>query len=159
LPVVREILAFAVGGRHDQWQAFVGEPLAAALPSDTAGNDLELVRPDDRKVSLSVSATSRDRSWRYDDTDVAGIYTVQRGGADVARFAVNVNTRESELARVDPAKLPPEITVRGDWRSAEKAVASGVVPERFWNRSLLWAAAVLALMELCLAWLFGRGAA
>jgi hypothetical protein len=159
LPVVREILAFAVGGGHNQWQAFVGEPLAAALPSDTAGNDLELVRPDDRKVSLRVSATSRDRSWRYDDTDVAGIYTVQRGGADVARFAVNVDTRESDLGRVDPAKLPPEITVRGDWRSAEKVVASGVVPERFWNRSLLWAAAVLALMELCLAWLFGRGAA
>jgi hypothetical protein len=159
LPVVREILAFAVGGWHDRWQLLVGEPFVATLPSDAGGNDFELTRPDGRKVLLSASTASSDQSWRYQDTDVAGIYSVQHGGTPVARFAVNVDTRESDLARVDPQKLPPEIAVRPDWKNANQVVAGGSVPERFWNRSLLWAAAVLALMELCLAWLFGRGVA
>jgi hypothetical protein len=159
LPIVREILAFAVGGRHEQWQALVGEPLMATLTSDAAGNDLELTRPDARKVSLRAAATSPDQAWRYEDTDVTGIYSLRQGGAGVARFAVNVDTRESDLARVDPQKLPSELAVRSDWQSVDKVVASGVVPARFWNRSLLWAAAALALLELCLAWLFGRGAA
>jgi hypothetical protein len=158
LPVVREILAFAVGGRHDQWQALVGAPLVATLPRNASADDLELTRPDDRKVSLRAT-TSPDQSWRYDGTDISGIYTLKQRDSDVARFAVNVDTRESDLSRVDPQKLPPEVAVRADWKNANGVVASGVLPERLWNRSLLWAAAALALVELCLAWQFGRGAA
>src|SRR5262249_41097435 len=142
-----------------QWQALVGEPLVAAFPSDAAGNDIELTRPDGRKVSLAASATPSDRSLRYQDADVAGIYSMLRGGTEVARFAVNVDTRESDLARVDPVKLPSQIAIRTDWKNSDQVAASGASPEQFWNRSLLWAAATLALLELCLAWLFGRGTA
>jgi hypothetical protein len=158
LPVVREILSFAVGGQHDQWQALVGEPLAGTLPTTGASRELELTRPNGRKVSLRAG-TSADEAWRYEDTGVAGIYSIGSGGTDVARFAVNVNTQESDLAKVDPRQLPAEIAVRTDWRNSDAVVASGVLPGKIWNRSLLWAAAALALLELCLAWLFGRGTA
>jgi hypothetical protein len=159
LPVVREILAFAVGGRHEARQAIVGSPIALLLATNWTGGNLELTRPDGRKVALTASSASPDRSWRYEDTDLAGIYSLRQGEKDVARFAVNVDTRESDLAQVDPRQLPAEIGVRSDWRSSEGIVASGVLPESAWNRSLLWLAAALVLMELCLAWLFGRGTA
>jgi hypothetical protein len=159
LPVVREILTFAAGGRHDEWQATVGAPIVAMPATEGAGDDLELTRPDGRKVSLRGSTTSADHAWRYDDTDIAGIYSARRGDEGASRFAVNVDTRESDLASVDPRQLPLEIAVRSDWRSTENVVAGGVLPESMWNRSLLWLAAALVLVELCLAWLFGRGTA
>ncbi|HEY4232866.1 MAG TPA: BatA domain-containing protein [Lacipirellulaceae bacterium] len=159
LPVVREIFAFAVGGQHEQWQAMIGGPLTATLPFDRGSGDFELTRPDGRKTSLPVAVSSRDQPWHYDETDVTGIYSLGRGGALVSQFAVNVDTHESDLAQIDPHQLPAEIKVRSDWRSANGVVASGVLSEATWNRPLLWAAAALVLMELCLAWLFGRGAA
>jgi Aerotolerance regulator N-terminal/von Willebrand factor type A domain len=159
LPVVREILAFAVGGRYEEFQGFVGQPLVATSPTEVSAGDLELTRPDGRKVSPRASTASPEQPPRYEDTDIAGIYSVRRAGKDMARFAVNVDTRESDLARIDPQQIPPEIAIRTDLHSADGPAGSGVLLEAMWNRSLLWAAASLALVELCLAWLFGRGAA
>lgn len=159
LPMVRETLTFAASGRHEERQAIVGTPLVLSIATIGSRDELGLMRPDGRKVTLTASSASPDLSRRYEDTDIAGIYSARQGEKDVARFAVNVDTRESDLASIDPRQLPPEIAVRSDWRSIENVVADSVLSESMWNRSLLWLAAVLVLVELCLAWLFGRGTA
>jgi hypothetical protein len=158
LPVVREILAFAVGGQGQELQTLVGKPIVTTLPTADSVSGLEMTRPDGRKVSLRSTTDSADQAVRYEDSDIAGIYSLRRADKDVVKFVVNVDTRESDLARVDLQHLPAEILVRTNLQQAG-AVASGVLPESPWNRSLLWGAGALALLELCLAWLFGRGTA
>jgi hypothetical protein len=159
LPVVREMLAFATGGERHQWQALVGAPLAAEVPGEANSGPLELTRPDGHQVSLVPASTSAAAPWQYADTDVAGIYTLRRGKDDFARFAVNVDTRESDLAPIDPHQLPAEISVHPTWRGSQSAASATLSAVALWNRPLLWIAATLALAELCLAWLFGRGTA
>jgi hypothetical protein len=159
LPVVREILAFATGGERGQWQTHVGAPLAAVIPDAANNGELKLTRPDGRRVALTPASTSADALWRYADTDLAGIYAVRRGNDDIARYAVNVDTRESDLAPIDPHQLPAGISVRANWQGSEPGDGATLSAVALWNRPLLWIAAALALAEPCLAWLFGRGTA
>ena len=143
LPVVRDASRLAVGGQHDQWQALVGEPLVGTLPMTSGSRELELTR--------SGRSQSFAAGGNFARADVAirrhgrrgNLFGSKAGGTDVARFAVNVNTQESDLAKVDPHQLPAEIAVRTDWRNSDTVVASGVLPGKIWNRSLLWGAAVL----------------
>ncbi|MEX2185888.1 MAG: BatA domain-containing protein [Pirellulales bacterium] len=141
LPIVREMLNYAVGGRQGTWQTTVG----ASLPLPAGRGPWEITRPDGRTTSVSS------------DTDISGIYTMRRAGSeDVTRYAVNIDTRESDLAQADASKLPPQlnlgttIDVLTDNRTAASAA---------WQSPLLWTALALLLAEMCLAWLFGRGVA
>ncbi len=141
LPIVREMLNYAAGGRDSVWQTTVGTP----LPIPTATNSLEITRPDGRTTSVAG------------DTDVSGIYAVRRNGVDgVTHFAVNVDTRESDLAQADVGKLPPQLVVS---KTTDVATGSGGAASAAWQSPLLWSALALLLVEMCLAWLFGRGVA
>jgi hypothetical protein len=149
LPVIREILAYAAAGQQGAWQTTVGSPLVLPTSLDAGNGALEVTRPDGRKTSALA------------DTDLSGIYTVRRPGSDfVAQFAVNVDTRESDLAQVEPGELPSELLVRAQAHSTASggAGAEGLAPRAAWQRSLLWTALGLLFVELCLAWTFGRGA-
>jgi hypothetical protein len=91
----------------------------------------------------------------------SGIYTVtlempKTGGeADSATtaIAVNVDPRESDLATIDAATLRP--LTGGGHRVDSQAAAIGGRLEL--TRYLLCGAALLLLVELTAAWLFGRG--
>jgi hypothetical protein len=151
LPIVREILAYAAGGQQGAWQTTVGSSLTLPPSLEHGAGPLEITRPDGRTTSVLT------------DNDVSGIYTVRRAGFDdVSHFAVNVDTRESDLAQADTSDLPSELIIRGDARSLDRSgngVNDGFVPRAAWQRSLLWTALGLLLVELCLAWTFGRGTA
>lgn len=141
LPIVRETLNYAAGGRQSAWQTAIGTP----LPLSASRSPAEIIRPDERTTSFAS------------DTDVSGIYTVRRAGSEEAtRYAVNVDTRESELAQADPSKLPPQLILgtTTDDLTDNRTAASAV-----WQSPLLWTALALLLLEMCLAWLFGRGVA
>ena len=113
LPLVRELLAYASGGQQTQWQQLVGAPLSGSIgesASPPAGSDeLQMVRPDGRAASVSLRSTPAGPEWSYTDTDVSGIYTL-RGlpQGRTQQFAVNVDTAEGDLAKIDPQQLPPD---------------------------------------------------
>ena len=70
-----------------------------------------------------MRSTPTGSEWSYTDTDVSGIYTL-RGlpQGRTQQFAVNVDTAEGDLAKIDPQQLPPEIkgaqhlAGRSEWR-------------------------------------------
>jgi hypothetical protein len=167
LPVVREILAFAVGGNQVESQSTVGTPLSAPLAPDSTVEQLEITRPDGRTATVSATTSPTGRRWSYADTDLSGIYSVRNpSSSDTKNFAVNVDTRESDLVQADLQKLPPALAVvRGSPDPAPVGAAVGrpyhitgsIVPRAAWHRPLLWTAFSLVFVELCLAWLFGRG--
>jgi hypothetical protein len=166
LPIVRELLAYASGGRQDQLQQPVGATLSATLSAPSASADsanFQIARPDGRVDRLSVRSTPEGWQWSYDKTDTSGIYALRGAPTDVAQqFAINVDTSEGDLTKADAAALPPELLVRDTWQTAARGLAqsaAGLSPRSAWNLPLLWTALALLFVESFLAWQFGRGAA
>lgn len=163
LPVVREILDYAVGGHADEWRSLVGAPLVGAASPTFGRGEVEIERPDGRTATIQIAGSADGSSWRYSDTDVSGIYTARSetsAGAElVQRFAVNVDTQESDLTQVDAANLPAELHVQQDLAGTSGDAGRGALSRAPWHRSLLWTALGLLFVELCLAWQFGRGTA
>jgi hypothetical protein len=109
LPLVREMMAYAVGGERSGRQQAVG----TALGGSRATSILRVTRPDGRTDFLQVSDAMAGGEWNYADTDVSGIYSVRGDAAGEPRaFAVNVDTAESDLARIELGDLPEGLLVR-----------------------------------------------
>ena len=60
-------------------------------------------RPDGRTAPVSMQSTPAGPEWSYTDTNVSGIYTLRGLPQNQSQqFAVNVDTTESDLGKVDP---------------------------------------------------------
>jgi hypothetical protein len=164
LPIIRELLAFAAGGRHNQFEQPVGTRLGGTLPatppSERNPNALQIVRPDGRTDPVSLHSSAAVWEWSYDATEISGIYSL-RGlpPGELQQFAVNVDTRESDLAKAEPQQLPPQLTVRDAWLQRASDGVRTHLSSASWDRSLLWIALALLFVESFMAWQFGRGAA
>jgi hypothetical protein len=158
LPIVRELLAYAVSGTQQDWQQPVGTRIATGgVPVETA---LNILRPDRRTAPVALHTVDGQQQWFYPDTELAGIYSLA-GQSSVAsqQFARNVDIRESDLTRIDPQQLPREFIVRSTSPTAADGVSRTLVTHAAWSGRLLWLAFALLFVESFLAWRFGRGAA
>ena len=88
-------------------------------------------------------------------TTTSGLYEAH-AGQTVQRFAVNVNPRESDLARFDPELLPSQIH-REPLGVNEPATIAATRDSSSYFRYVLFAVLGLLLLEPVLAWQFGRG--
>jgi hypothetical protein len=161
LPLIRELLSYACGGQQTQWQQLVGMPLSGSIggaESHSGSSELKMVRPDERTVSVSTRSTPAGSEWGYSDTDVSGIYTL-RGlpQGRTQQFAVNVDTAEGDLAKIDPKQLPPAIKVQSSWQGESTGNPAQAMAESEWTTGILWAVLALLFAESFIAWQFGRG--
>jgi hypothetical protein len=164
LPLVRELLNYASGGQQTRWQQLVGTPLGgstgdtASASASAASSELRMVRPDGRAASVSMRSTPTGSEWSYPDTDVSGIYTLR--GLPQGRsqqFAVNVDTAEGDLAKIDPQQLPPDMKVRSTWQGEASGGSIEATAQSTWNTNILWGVLALLFAESFMAWQFGRG--
>ncbi len=163
LPLIREVLAFATGGQHKQWQQLVGSPLrgtiSGPLPLGSNEAELQISRPDGRTVAVSLQSSPAGWEWSYLDTDVSGVYSLRRlAQGQIQQFAVNPDTVESDLTQVDPTQLPQVLTVRGTWHDGANVRTATAMTQSAWSQSILWVVVALLFAELFMAWQFGRGA-
>jgi hypothetical protein len=163
LPLVRELLAYASGGQQSQWQQLVGTPLSGSISdsavSSAASGGLQMVRPDGRTASVVVRSTPTGSEWNYLDTDASGVYTLRGLPQDrTQQFAVNVDTTEGDLAKIDPQQLPPAIKVRSTWQGETRDGSGEATAQSSWNTNILWGVLALLFAESFMAWQFGRGA-
>jgi hypothetical protein len=164
LPIVQEVLAYAAGGEHQRGQQLVGTPIAyrsgggIAERQPARNGTFKLERPDGKIVSMQ--RVDAGVNWSYGNTDLSGIYTLRGLPDNDARyFAINLDTAESDLRKVDPQQLPPEMRINESENNTRDAEGSADVSRAGWSDSLLWAALALIFVESFLAWQFGRGAA
>jgi hypothetical protein len=149
VPLVRELFSYlSADRRSERLNRVVGEPLAP--PFDATG---EAPGGIDWKNPAGVVTTAPP------ETNRRGVYTVQRekpggDGSETTAIAVNVDTSESDLAAVDAGDLQQIGAVEGAASTASSPSYAGAVPLQGY---LLAAAAALVLVELTIAWLFGRG--
>jgi hypothetical protein len=163
LPIVRELLAYASSGQHVRWQQLVGMPIGGVISDSSSsragGPELKIMRPDGREAPVSLKSLPTGWEWSYSDTDVSGIYSLRGLPHDsTQQFAVNVDTSESDLTKIDPHSLPREFHVRSAWQGEASGVTIAAMSQAAWNRPILWAVLGLLFVESFMAWQFGRGA-
>jgi hypothetical protein len=103
-----------------------------------------------------------DSHWTFTDTFQSGVYRAVYGPPveKEQRFAVNVNTVESDLTRVDPDLLPSELQVKTQITAdTSPATMLGSRDEGRLFRIALITLMILLLSETFLAWYFGSSSA
>jgi hypothetical protein len=163
--LIQEILPLAVSRRDEGRSLLVGQPISAAAPRAMSSSSLFVAGPNGDADSRPAAGNAGERvpmtvdgpnaRWTYGDTRISGIYEARYGDAadaPVERYAVNVDTRESNLERFDPELLPSQF--RGEVRAASAVPQLPAVrpPELF--RPALIGVLGLLLLETLLAWLF-----
>jgi hypothetical protein len=90
---------------------------------------------------------------------LCGIYKARPAGLErpAHAFAVNLDTTESDLARMDTAELPRRVAVRSTWEAMQPRDLGEIVGRERIHRWLLTAAAGFMLVETLLAWRFSKG--
>ncbi|HEX5103532.1 MAG TPA: hypothetical protein VFV87_06955, partial [Pirellulaceae bacterium] len=154
-PLVHEMLQFAVAGQSEGRNLAVGDELTGIIAAGGLDQPVTLSGPDGLSERLPVVADGLGARWTFGGTATSGLYEAQ-ADQTVQRFAVNVNPRESDLARFDPELLPSQIH-REPLGVNEPATITAARDSSSYFRYVLFAVLGLLLLEPVLAWQFGRG--
>jgi hypothetical protein len=176
LPLIQEILQFAVAPRLTGQSVSVGDAIELYLPGSAGGLDAVVHTPDGRKETVRTQPLDDGSVVRFTDTDVSGVYKVVIGqNPREYLFTVNVpeagdglQSSESDLTPVSKEELQrayPEWEVQvvtdlgqvvhasragGDVVEVQRAQGPGVA------RWLLLMLFGLLVGEVILAWQFGH---
>jgi hypothetical protein len=132
----------------------VGMPVEIAMGGAALDAPLTAVHPSGEVEAIKPGITNRGVSVLLTDTQAPGVYRIQSGGRVLRSVAVNVDTRESDLARMDEEEIRRRMP-----RTAFGTPDAGAFLEetRFTSqqgfeiwRFLVWLVLLLMLLE---AWL------
>jgi hypothetical protein len=153
------MLTLAVRRRTDSRNLLVGEPIDASIHSAVANVPLTVKSPYGETQRVQVRILDDSSQWVYGGTMWSGIYSAVYGPPvdKTERFAVNVNTRESNLERFDAELLPSQFNQ--DFREEETVAAVPVTKPTQYFRYFLVLVLLLLLLETYLAWHFGNASA
>jgi len=151
-PLVHETLHESLAGHSEVRNLVVGEELTSTPAATATEQVLSITGPEGLDQRLHLDFTDDEARWRF-AANISGVYEIH-GQEPVQRFAVNVNPRESDLARLDPKLLPSQFS-RGplDQVDEEAMLPAGNAAAYF--RWLLGVVLALLVAEPCLAWHFG----
>lgn len=164
LPIVQELLAAAVGGQLGERNVAVGESLGAPLEGVAAAPQIEIETPDGRKEPARVSEEGDDPRWLHADTPRSGAYVARHAGPPPREelFAVNVDTAESDLTKLELDELRGEIwpdvnfSYSTVWRNQNNRPEGEIGRRGQWHKWFLYPVLGLLLLEPLLAWWFGH---
>ncbi len=158
VPIVQELLALAVRGQSSGHNSQVGQEIGERMPTTAARLPITLHTPDGPQ-ELRPAVDAEGTRWSYGETFRSGIYRAELG-PPIEReesFAVNVDTSESNLAKIDRMELPAGFTTEA--RTNLDVVGEIVNRHSGLHKSLLYGVLGLLLLETFLAWRFGHAKA
>ncbi|HLJ09690.1 MAG TPA: BatA domain-containing protein [Planctomycetaceae bacterium] len=165
LPLVHEIVQFAVSGRWADRQSLVGEPLTEIFPAAAVDFDIAVGRPDGQTHAARIAHADSVSQFIYENTSESGVYEVSFAHP-VARselFAVNVDPRESNLAKYVQDEIAEdlltgaEFTYLTSWPGEESEPAEHPAERGGLTRWLVYVLLYLVFAEQVLAWDFRKG--
>jgi hypothetical protein len=166
LPLVHEIVQFAVSGRWGERQRLVGEPLTEIIPATAVEMDVAVGRPDGETQSARAVPQGAFNQVVYENTNESGVYEMNFAHplARSELFAVNVDPRESNLAKYVHEELAEDLlpgvafTYLTAWPDEETAPPeTAAAHQGGLTRWLLYAVLYLMFTEQMLAWDFQKG--
>jgi hypothetical protein len=110
VPLVQEMVSYGVLARVEQRNLMAGMPLKTSTTA-TAPGPVRVRTPDGETYPARVSGSGDQATISYADTSQSGIYTLrpEPPGEPRDTFAVNVDTRESDLEQVSLEELRNEV--------------------------------------------------
>jgi len=141
----------------------VGQAIGGTLAAEAAELPLSITRPDGRREDVRPRSEEGASAWRYSSTDTSGIYAVEIG-PPISRsdaYAANVDTVESDLARISPEELHeqvwPEVPFvhQTTWQDLDDEPVGRIRRPSGLPKTLLYAVLSLLFVETFLAWRFG----
>jgi len=111
-PLVQESLSLAVASQFDRRNRELGDVFEGVIEGDLGANLIEVILPDDQTSRIEAVARDDRLFWAFDGTDQIGIYrseSLAAGAQTQVEFAVNADTRESDLSRVAMENVPPAL--------------------------------------------------
>jgi len=178
-----------VGGQFERRNVLVGETITTRLAPAVAMEKIEVRLPTGQTLQLPLKLSDDHVSWSFSETPQSGVYRVSleqervggregeegplssvlssgtdRGMEAAAEdgtwlFAVNVDTRESDLDKLNPEDLPEGWNLSGKWQSPDTAVPPTQVASLPLHAFLLWVVLALLFTETFLAWWIGNRSA
>jgi hypothetical protein len=146
-PLVHEMLQLAVGGQGDARNVLVGETISLTAAPGQAEDEATVRGPEGQKT---VAWFRTESELRWDDVARRqGVYDV-RAGERTFRFAAQLDPREGDLTRLEPAALPREFSRQPASGPPPSAAASDSFSAFRW---LLAVVGLLLIVEPWLAWL------
>jgi hypothetical protein len=159
-PLVQQMLKSAVRGRTQLRNATVGDALRGTMRPGLADTTVMVSDPAGREQRVPAEVSGHASQWTFTETMRGGVYTMVIGGAagEVDRYAVNLDTRESQLERLNAEMLPSQFQRGADEAGQPAARVDSPRPSQLF-RYLLAAVLLLLLCETFLGWFLGRSAA
>jgi hypothetical protein len=158
-PLVHGLWRLAVSGQIQQQNSEVGQPLSGVLPPLESDAVPMVLPPGGQQQPLTVNEKDAGH-WTFDDTQRSGVYTVSIPGdsSGPQKFAVNVDSREGNLARIVPEDLPRAFLQAAPTHSGT-ATTTLAPPQRFpLHQVLLCLVLGVLLTESVVAWWLGNRA-
>ncbi len=155
LPLLYQTVQYASAERKGQKSYLVGQPVSLPNFSDRElQSGLSVRTPSGSEVAIESAI--------FDKTEDAGVYEIHRKKSRPERseevFAVNVDTRESDLTPLATEELQDKFVVDNKVAGQIAAVSSANSEQQQENRQKLWRLALLGVVVLLLGetWLANR---
>lgn len=164
VPVVHELLNFAISGGDDGRNKLVGDTLSTTLRTLAADMTANVRTPEGKREKVSLATRGETSQFAYGQTAQSGVYAAEFG-PPISReelFAVNVDTRESDLTKLDLTELkqevwPPPIVFHTEMPDpGETWVQFTPATNSQWSWYLLYGVLGLLFAETLLAWRFAH---
>ncbi len=173
VPLVQEMLGFAIRGQIERRNVVVGEPIGGTLPANLGEAAVVVRDPRGRNESVRSRRESDLNVWSFADTMTSGVYSVGwvsnpsfgQGNPPISRadaFAVNVDPAESDLAALTVEQLRSELwpgipfVHQTSWQHFDRPVFGRTSRSSPWAKELLSGVLMLLLVETFLARRFGH---
>jgi hypothetical protein len=158
-PLVQEMLVLAIQQPSDARNLLVGEPIEGIVRGVRGDVPLTIRLPDGTTHRVQMQPGDEISSWIYSDTVHSGIYAARYESPldQTQRYAVNVNTRESDLERFDAELLPSQF--EQELGVDKPTVVLPTTRPTQYFRYFLGVVVLLLLAETYVAWRFGSAAA
>ena len=166
-PIIHETVQHAIAGRWAERRRMVGESITRLIPQAPTGLTVTVKGPEGRSRLATLTEEKNLTTITFDATDRAGLYDMTTSAplTLAETYAVNVDPRESDPARMSPGELREDLLAgvdfehRTDWEDTGADGAVGSPSQRGGiTRSLLLICLGLLFIEPLLAWNFAIGA-
>ncbi len=164
VPIVQELVAFAVADQQGRRNLLVGESIGATLPRIGGSTSVTIETPDNRSETIPLLLDEGAGNWTFPSTNLAGIYVATPVGTPDARqrFAVNVDPAEGNLAKITEPELrqgvfaDAKLQLHTGWQRVADEPATVTVRSSGFAKTLLYFLLALLFVETYLARRFGH---
>ena len=166
VPLIQEMVLWSVSGSTGERQTQIREALQRVVQSRGADLSVVVKRPDEETEPANVLVHANLSTVSYDRTDLPGVYQINLGPPlnRTEVFAVNVDTHESPLAKLERDAIERELLNGADfdysteWIPKEReAVTTTVSVGGELSHWILYVVLYLLAVEQLMAWQFRYG--